>query len=59
MLDSDTQQMLLPTGTILAFGGTAAPAGFRLCDGQTISRTTFAALFAVIGTAFGAGGSTS
>lgn len=49
-----------PIGAILAFGGSAAPAGWLLCQGQAISRTTYAALFAAIGTAFGAGdGSTT
>lgn len=49
-----------PLGTILAFGGTTAPAGWMLCQGQALSRTTYAKLFAIIGTAFGAGdGSTT
>ena len=49
-----------PIGAILAFGGTAAPAGWMICNGAAISRTTYAALFAAIGTAFGAGdGSTT
>lgn len=45
----------IPTGTFLPFGGTSAPSGFLLCDGTAYSRTTYAALFAVIGTAFGSG----
>lgn len=50
----------LPTGMIVPFGGSAAPAGFLLCDGSAVSRTTFAALFAVIGTQYGVGdGSTT
>lgn len=49
-----------PLGTILAFGGTSAPAGWMICQGQAISRTTYAKLFAIIGTAFGSGdGSTT
>src|SRR6516164_470322 len=50
------------TGVILPFGGTAAtvPTGWLLCYGQAISRTVYAALFAVLGTTYGAGdGSTS
>src|SRR5690606_41177131 len=44
----------------ISFGGTNAPDGFLLCQGQAISRTTYAELFAVIGTAFGDGdGSTT
>lgn len=49
-----------PIGAILAFGGATAPAGWMICNGAAISRTTYAALFAAIGTAFGAGdGSTT
>ncbi|OQA47434.1 MAG: Phage Tail Collar Domain protein [Bacteroidetes bacterium ADurb.Bin302] len=44
-----------PIGSIQAYGGTSAPTGWFLCQGQAISRTTYAELFAVIGTAFGAG----
>ena len=43
-----------------AFAGATAPTGWLLCDGAAVSRTTYAALFAVIGTAYGAGnGSTT
>lgn len=50
----------MPTGTILPFGGSTAPSGFLICDGGTISRTTYAKLFSVIGEAYGAGdGSTT
>lgn len=49
-----------PIGAIIPFGGTTAPDGFLLCQGQEVSRTTYAELFKVIGTAFGAGdGSTT
>jgi len=49
-----------PSGSILMFGGDDAPDGYRLCDGAAISRTTFANLFAEIGTNFGIGdGSTT
>lgn len=43
------------TGMFFAFGGSAAPTGFLLCDGSAVSRTTYAALYAVIGTAYGVG----
>lgn len=47
-------------GSIEMFGGAAAPMGTLLCTGQAVSRTTYVDLFAVVGTAFGAGdGSTS
>lgn len=51
---------LLPSGTILPFGGASAPTGWLLCNGATISRTTYANLFAAISTAHGSGdGSTT
>ena len=52
----------VPTGVILPFGGDEAhiPAGYLLCDHAEYSRTTYARLFAVIGTAHGEGnGSTT
>lgn len=52
--------LAVPTGAILSFGGTTAPSGYFLCNGAAIDRTTYAALFTVIGTAYGAGdGSTT
>ena len=49
-----------PIGTISPFGGSVVPSGYLLCNGQAVSRTTYAELFVVIGTAFGAGnGSTT
>ena len=50
----------VPVGTILPFGGTLAPAGYLLCDGTAISRTTYATLFSVLNTTWGFGnGSTT
>ena len=49
-----------PVGTISAFGGSTAPDGWLLCQGQALSRTEYASLFSVIGTSFGSGdGSTT
>ncbi len=45
----------IPTGVILPFGGSTVPEGFLLCNGAAISRTTYAKLFAAIGTLYGAG----
>ena len=42
-------------GIVLPFAGAAAPAGWLMCDGSAVSRTTYAALFAAIGVAYGAG----
>lgn len=50
----------VPAGAITAFAASGAPSGWLLCDGSAVSRTTFAALFAVIGTTYGVGnGSTT
>jgi microcystin-dependent protein len=48
-----------PVGATLGFCGTAAPPGWLLCYGQAVSRTTYAALFNVIGTTFGSDDSTT
>jgi microcystin-dependent protein len=49
-----------PTGAIQQFAGSSAPSGYLLCEGQAVSRTTYSALFAVIGTTYGTGdGSTT
>lgn len=48
-----------PVGS-LAFGPVNSMNGFLLCNGQAVSRTTYAALFSAIGTNFGIGdGSTT
>jgi microcystin-dependent protein len=50
----------VPTGAVLDFAGTAAPAGYLACDGSNVSRTTYAQLFTAIGTTHGVGdGSTT
>lgn len=46
-------------GSILPYGGTTAPNGWLLCYGQAVSRSTYAALFATLGIAFGAGDSST
>ena len=43
----------IPSGVIAPFAGTSAPSGWLLCDGSAVSKTTYADLFAVIGTTFG------
>jgi hypothetical protein len=48
-----------PTGGGLDWYATTPPAGFLLCDGSAISRTSFSALFGVLGTTWGAGDGTS
>ncbi|MCR6633135.1 MAG: tail fiber protein [Magnetospirillum sp.] len=43
------------TGEVRMFAASTAPSGWLLCDGGAVSRTTYAALFATIGTVFGNG----
>lgn len=45
----------VPTGTILSFAGNTAPNNFLICNGQQVSRTTYANLFSIIGTIYGIG----
>lgn len=48
------------TGMVSPYAGSVAPTGWLICDGSAISRTTYSALFAVIGTTYGTGdGSTT
>jgi len=50
----------LPAGSLVTFMGPSCPAGTLATDGGAISRTTYATLFAVIGTMYGVGdGSTT
>ena len=42
-----------PVGGIMDFGSTSVPTGFVVCDGRSLSRTTYSALFSAIGTTFG------
>ena len=55
-----TVRMDVPIGTVIDFAGNSVPDGYLECDGSAVSRTTYAKLFAAIGTAWGAGnGSTT
>ena len=50
----------VPTGAIFYFAASTAPTGFLKANGAAVSRTTYAALFAITGTTYGAGdGSTT
>ena len=46
-------------GEIKMYGGGSAPTGWLLCDGTAVSRTTYADLFAVLSTTYGAGNGSS
>jgi microcystin-dependent protein len=59
-LSSAVQANFLPAGLVAPYGGSTAPTGWLLCDGSAVDRTTYATLFAVVGTSFGSGnGSTT
>jgi microcystin-dependent protein len=46
----------VPAGVISQFAGAAAPSGYLLCQGQTLSTTTYSNLFSAIGYTYGGGG---
>lgn len=53
--DIEAYKNPIPTGTVLPFAGITAPEGFLLCNGQEVSRFTYAKLYEVIGDTYGAG----
>jgi len=59
-LTEEELEDIMIIGGILPYGGPSAPAGYLLCNGAAVSRSTYAALFAIIGIAYGVGdGSTT
>ena len=55
LLDASDLLGMVPSGTVLYFAGSSAPAGWLKANGAAVSRTAYAALFAAIGTPYGAG----
>ena len=54
------QNISIPIGTIYTYAGASSPTGYLLCDGAAVSRSTYAQLFAVLGSTYGNGdGSTT
>ena len=50
----------IPTATIVPWSSASVPSGFLECNGAAVSRTTYADLFAIVSTTYGAGdGSTT
>ena len=49
----------IPTATIVPWSDSTVPSGFLECNGAAVSRTTYSALFAIIGTTYGAGDGSS
>lgn len=60
-LDTGTRwcTVTLGIGEIREWAGSTAPENWRLLQGQAISRSTYAVLFAMIGTTYGAGNGTT
>jgi phage-related tail fiber protein len=48
-------QSIVPAGFVMPFAANSTPGGYLLCNGAAVSRTTYAELFAAIGTLYGAG----
>lgn len=46
---------VLPAGVIVGYGGGTAPTGWFLCQGQSLNRATYPALFSAIGVSYGEG----
>ena len=49
----------IPTATIVPWSNASVPSGFLECDGAAVSRSTYSALFAIVGTTYGAGDGSS
>jgi microcystin-dependent protein len=50
----------IPTATIVPWSSSSVPSGFLECNGLAVSRSTYSALFAIVGTTYGVGdGSTT
>jgi microcystin-dependent protein len=59
-LAAAVQALLVPAGVVSPYAGTSEPTGWLFARGQAVSRSTYAALFAAIGTTYGVGdGSTT
>jgi len=57
---ADVLARIVKAGTVMAWPAATAPAGWLECNGAAVSRTTYAELFAIIGTTYGSGdGSTT
>lgn len=48
---------LAPIGSIIMYGNTTPPTGYKVCDGEILDNTTYPALFAIIGYTYGGSGS--
>ena len=49
----------IPTATIIPWSAASVPTGFLECNGAAVSRSTYSALFAIVGTTYGTGDGSS
>lgn len=55
-IQTQINALAVPPGVIQMYGAASAPTGWLLCDGSSVSTTTYSALFAIIGTTYGGSG---
>jgi len=48
----------MPTGAIMGFANNVTPTGFLICDGSSVSTSTYTALYSLIGYTYGGSGAT-
>lgn len=57
---NDIMRFIVPVGSVKMYTGVNEPKYYLICDGRAVSRSTYSALYGVIGTTYGAGdGSTT
>ena len=55
----DNLATAIPAGAVMYFAQGSVPEGWLFCNGSAVSRTTYAALYAAIGTKYGSGNGSS
>ena len=58
-LGANSERDNVPVGAIISMAAPSLPAGFLECNGATLKRAEYPALFSLIGTTYGAGDSTT
>jgi microcystin-dependent protein len=58
VVDQASISTITPPGMVSPYAGSSAPTGWLLCDGSSVSTTTYASLFAVVAYTYGGSGAT-
>lgn len=58
-LDASALNTSLPLGSLIMYPSVTAPSGWLVCNGQEVSRSSYSALFSLLGTTFGSGDGSS